>query len=511
MTWTSGTPAVATVAPNSGLAAALAAGASPITATLGSVAGTTTLTVTAVALQSITVTPVDPGIAVPQTAQFTATGHYADGTAHDITQAVTWSSASPAVAGIGNSSGLATAVTPGSTLVGATLGAVAGNTTLTVTPAALLSIGVTPANPSLSVPQSVQLTATGSYSDGSFHDISSFVTWTSATAGVASVTANGVATAATPGATLVTATMGPVVGSTVVTVTPAVLQSIAVTPANPRIAVTRSQQFVATGTYSDGSLRDISALVAWSSGTTAVAIVDGSGLASGVGAGTALVSAQLGAVSGSTTLTVAAVVLQSIAVTPTDPTILVSQSQPFVATGTYSDGTTPDISATVTWSSGTPSVATVGGAGLASGLSAGSSVITARSGTVSGSSTLTVTAPVVSAVSPRNITLGRAGTCAGGTLSTTFQVAAGSNVTWTAAADPQTPVLGGGSSNVSPAAGSGAGAFTVTITVPPQTPSSSYSSCSLTYDLGTFSNVYVTFSDGSVIGVTVYWTFVGVT
>ena len=62
-----------------------------------------------------------------------------------------------------------------------------------------------------------------------------------------------------------------------------------------------------------------------------------------------------------------------------------------------------------------------------------------------------------------------------------------------------------------PRSGNGSGNFVVTITVPPQLPSSSLSNYSLTYNLGTFSNVFITFGNGSVIGVTVHWTLVGVT
>lgn len=115
------------------------------------------------------------------------------------------------------------------------------------------------------------------------------------------------------------------------------------------------------------------------------------------------------------------------------------------------------------------------------------------------------------AVTPSYIVLGTAGSCTGGALTATFQIDAASNVTWTAAGDPQTTPLGEGTLMVAPLSGSGSGSLVVTITVPPQLPSSSYSSCSLTYNLDTFSNVFVTFSDGSVIGVTVYWTFVGTT
>ena len=509
--WSSGTTAVATVVGSSGLGTAVSAGTSVITASSGSVSSNTTLTVTAGVLQSIAVTPGNPSIAVPQTSQFAATGTYSDGTSHDITLAVTWSSGSPSVASIVSTSGNATAVAPGTSIITATQNLISGNTTLTVTPAVLQTISVTPANPSISVPQSIQLTATGRYSDGTSRDISSLVTWSSGTAAVAKVSANGVATALTSGATLITATMGSISGTTTLTVTPAVLQSISVTPSNPNVPVGRSQQFTATGSYSDGTFQDISALVAWSSGTTAVATVNGSGLASGVSAGVATVTATLGAISGSTTLTVKAVVLQSLAVTPANPSILVGQSQQFAATGTFSDSTVQDLTSSAVWSSGNTSVATISGAGLASGVNAGSAAMTARSGSISGSTTLSVAAPITSTVTPSAVTLGTAGSCTGGTLTTSFQVTAASNLTWTAAGDPQTPPLGGIPLRVTPGSGTGSGSFVVTITVPPQLPSSSFSNCSLTYNLGTFSNVFVTFSDGSVIGVTVNWTFVGVT
>jgi hypothetical protein len=114
-------------------------------------------------------------------------------------------------------------------------------------------------------------------------------------------------------------------------------------------------------------------------------------------------------------------------------------------------------------------------------------------------------------VTPTAVSLGKAGGCTGGSLSTTFHVLAPTGVTWTAAADPNNVDLGGTPLNVAPGSGSTSGSFVVTVTVPPQPPSSSFSSCSLQWFLDTYSNVYVKFSDGAVIGVTVYWTFVGTT
>jgi len=83
------------------------------------------------------------------------------------------------------------------------------------------------------------------------------------------------------------------------------LASIAVTPANPTIQTSTTQQFTATGTYSNNSTQDITSQVTWASSNTAVATINTVGLATaGTGAGTTTISATLGTVSGNTTLTV---------------------------------------------------------------------------------------------------------------------------------------------------------------------------------------------------------------
>lgn len=61
-----------------------------------------------------------------------------------------------------------------------------------------------------------------------------------------------------------------------------------------------------------------------------------------------------------------------------------------MATGTYIDGSTAVLTSTVTWTSGTVGVATINSSGLATGVSAGTSVITATLGAVKGTANLTV-------------------------------------------------------------------------------------------------------------------------
>lgn len=87
-----------------------------------------------------------------------------------------------------------------------------------------------------------------------------------------------------------------------------------------------------------------------------------------------------------------AATLASLSVTPTNPTVNVGATRQFTATGTYSDATTQDITAQVTWASETTAVATVNSSGLASALTSGTSTISATKSGVSGSTLLTVQA-----------------------------------------------------------------------------------------------------------------------
>jgi hypothetical protein len=84
--------------------------------------------------------------------------------------------------------------------------------------------------------------------------------------------------------------------------------------------------------------------------------------------------------------------LQSISVSPQNPAVFAGQTQQFMATGNYSDGSTQKLNS-VTWSSGTASVATIDNAGLATSLAAGTTIIQASVGTVNGSTKLSVTVP----------------------------------------------------------------------------------------------------------------------
>ena len=254
-------------------------------------------------LVSISVTPAGASIPKGATVQFTATGTYSDGSTQNITATVTWSSSNPAMATIA-AGGLATGVKKGTATITATLGSVSGFTTLTVTAAVLVSISVTPANPNIPLGTAKQFKALGTYTDGTKHNLTGSATWNSGAPTVATISAAGLATSVGEGTSVITATLGSISGFTTLTVTAPALVSISVTPANVSISNGTTQQFTATGTYTDNSNQDLTSSVKWSSSVKTVATIAPTGLAIAVGAGQTTIKAVLGKVKGSTSLTV---------------------------------------------------------------------------------------------------------------------------------------------------------------------------------------------------------------
>ncbi len=179
-----------------------------------------------------------------------------------------------------------------------------------LTPPNLVSVAVTPASSFLMPGQSQQFTATGTFNDGSTQTLQSVI-WNSSNPSAAVISNSpgsaGIVNAQATGATTLTATAGDIGGSASLNV--ATLVSLAITPANPSIAVGSGQQLTATGTFSDGSQQNLTASVTWSSsnistvwvGTTTTGLT---GFAMGAAVGTSTVTATLGSTQATTLVTV---------------------------------------------------------------------------------------------------------------------------------------------------------------------------------------------------------------
>jgi len=126
--------------------------------------------------------------------------------------------------------------------------------------------------------------------------------------------------------------------------------------------------------------------------------------------GTLLLSLTFGC-SGDNASFVASTALVSITVTSPNPSTAIGTNVQFTATGTYSDTTSQDLTASVVWNSSSTTVATIsndaGTNGLAAAVAGGSTTITATLSGVSGSTTLTVSSATLQsiAITPADLTV----------------------------------------------------------------------------------------------------------
>jgi len=134
------------------------------------------------------------------------------------------------------------------------------------------------------------------------------VNWTSSPASVATVSnapsTEGLATGIATGNATITALFAGLAGQASLTVTNATLTSITIVPAMPDITLDGSQQFTATGNFSDGSTEQLTDQVTWTSSDASVATMSPDGLASPAGTGTTTITATMNGVKGTATLTV---------------------------------------------------------------------------------------------------------------------------------------------------------------------------------------------------------------
>ena len=413
VTWSSADTGKATVS-TAGVVTGQATGVTTVKAQSGSFSASTEITVTTAnqcaTPVSIAVAPANPTLPVNTTQQLVATGTNSDASTCDITDLVSWSSSTIAKATVGDSptdKGLVTGVAAGTATITAALntanGSVSGSTSVTVTAPTITSISITPDDMTLAIGVGQQYVASAIYSDGSIQDLVTGVQWTSSNTTVATIDGNGLATTLASGDTTITATVGSFTDSSVITVVPAHLQSITLSPTNVTMPASTLQQFTAVGNFDDGSTQ-VLVSAAWLSSSPGVLTIDGNGLATAVSAGTTTVSVTSGSVSASTSVTVSTATLVTLAIEPLNASMPVDATKQFKATGTFSDNSTQDMTQQVLWSSSAPGVATITNLGLASSLTTGGTTITAMQGAVSASTTLTVSnVTLVSiAISPSN-------------------------------------------------------------------------------------------------------------
>ena len=202
VTWSSSDSGTATVN-GTGLVTGATPGTAEIYAASEGHMDSSTITVTAPAVASVSVSPTSATLRVSNTSQLTATVRDAGGNV--LTgYTVTWSSSATAAATI-SSTGLVTAVAPGSATITATSSGKSGTSAITVTLVPVSSVTITPKSDTLAVGANAQLSATLKDSAGNVLT-GRTITWGTSSSGVATVTSSGMVTGVAGGSATITAT-----------------------------------------------------------------------------------------------------------------------------------------------------------------------------------------------------------------------------------------------------------------------------------------------------------------
>lgn len=343
-------------------------------------------------------------IAAKTSIKLTVKGNYSGQYILDITDQAVWSSNAPAVAEFSAAANRVITHSPGTAILTATVKGISSTFTLTVSPATITTLAITPVTPSIAKGLNTQFTAVGTFSDSTTQDLTFDASWDSAAPGVATVgnaVANkGLANALAVGTATISATFDGVSGTTLLTVTAPVPQSIAITPASQSLSVGESKNFVVTASLSDGTTQNVTASSDWSSSSTATATVGNSaadkGLVKAVAIGTATISAVYGSLPAATaTVTIAALTIESLALNAVTHTFnSIGEQATFTATANYTNGTSQDVTASAVWTSSNLAVASFVDAqnqpGLIRANASGSAILTVSFGGKTQTATLTV-------------------------------------------------------------------------------------------------------------------------
>ena len=396
--WTSNNESVATVSAT-GLVTALAPGGAIISATSEGKTSPASLTVAAIPVATVVVTPAAQTLYEGQTAQLQA--EPLDDAGHPLVgRIVQWTTTNAAVATV-TSTGLVTAHALGSATIRATVEGKTGSNALTVGPRPPNAVVVTPAQVLVQPGKTSQLSVQVLNDLGQVIP-NSPVVFSSSDPSVATVAADGLVTGVVAGSATITATSGGKSGTAQVTVTPTPVHEVIVSPSSPTILIGKNIALTAEAVSLDGQPL-VGRPVTWSSSTPSIADVTSDGVVTGVSAGSTVVFASVDGVLGWQTVTVVPTPVATVTVAPNTSTVAVGGSATYSVVLHDANGTVLTGRA-VSWSTSDATVATVSTTGVATGVKVGAATITATSEGKTGTASIIVASRTVQIV-PDSVSL----------------------------------------------------------------------------------------------------------
>ena len=286
-------------------------------------------------------------------------------TLSDASTGGTWTSGATGTATVGSSSGIVTGVAAGTVTISYT---VSGSTVTTiVTVNALATAGTVSGSSSVCVGSTITLT-----------DATTGGVWSSGATGTATAGSTGIITGVAAG----TVTISYGVTNSCNT---AYTTKIITVNALPTVTAVNGSTPVCVG--ATRTLTDATSGGTWSSGSTSIATINTTGIVTGAGAGTSVITYIVTNASGCQNIATTIVTVNAL------PTVsAITGNTPVCVGNTFSltDATTGG-----TWTSGTTAVATIASTGLVTGTGGGTSVITYK---VTGGTGCTNSATVIASI-----------------------------------------------------------------------------------------------------------------
>ncbi len=391
--WAAGNGSVATV-DAAGLVTAVGNGATEITASARSIAGSVRVIVEQ-QVADVDVTPAQDTLAAfGDTVRLSAEAFDANG--HLVAGAeLAWAAVDESVATV-NAAGLVTAVGNGTTEITVTGSSVTGSTRVTVEQV-VTTVNVKPASGDLvALGETVRLLAEAFDANG--HAVASAgLAWAAVDESVATVDAAGLVTAVGNGVTEVTATTGSVTGRARISVRQIAVAADVTPAAEVLVALGDTIRLSAEALDANGHAVAGTEFT-WVAGNKSIATVDGAGLVTAVGGGATEVTATAGSVIARARITVRQIAV-AVDVTPAVEVLAIGESIRFVAEAFDANGYLI-AGADYAWGSDDESVATVDDDGVVTAVGDGATEVTATAGSVSGRARVTVVQIVAVDVKP---------------------------------------------------------------------------------------------------------------
>ncbi|AQS37731.1 Ig-like domain-containing protein [Shewanella psychrophila] len=428
--WQSSVISVASIN-SDGRLSGMTAGETQVSASLSfadvNVSDSTSATITEIVVTQLVVSPDMQVKPVGTQGDYTATAYYSDGTTANVTHDAIWSVDNKVVAVIvesGEMGGHATALEPGNEVVTASFQQVLGTASAEVTDAVIESIEISPLDVTTPAGSNVAYSARARFSDMSVHDITSLGYWQSSDTNIATIGLTdalaGKASTYIAGETEISIDYMGMTQSTSLTVTDASITSLQVTPKNLQDPIGTEGQYHATAYYSDGNSQDVTQEATWISGDRNIVSIitfgQRAGFAHASTVGETSISASYGGllsragakpsatspvpgqnenVKDTTNATVTAVALKQLVISPLIARVAAGNSQQYVLTGIYTDGSSKELTDSADWQVADPLVAQINQEGNAISIASGATKIMASISSMSVEAELIVTDAVL--------------------------------------------------------------------------------------------------------------------